>query len=246
MNLRQLKTLALSLVLTLLLCPISPPFVAAATQQEEIVLAEGTAINVVTAEEISSKEAKPNDPVKFTVSEDVVINTQVLVRKGTVAIGSVINAEKRGYLGKSGKLAIQVESTQTVDGQSVKLRAAKGREGDDKTYSTAALSMISPFFLFKKGGEAKIEAGTPITVYVAEERRFRVDGSNLIAVANQTPLATGSAEEATVFICRPKNWMGRGLEPSVFVDGVELARISFRVLVNSAKCILGQRPLLCL
>ncbi len=225
MNLRQLKTLVLSLVLTLLLCPISPSFVAAATQQEEIVLAEGTAINVVTAEEISSKEAKPNDPVRFTVSEDVVINAQILVRKGTVAIGSVINAEKRGYLGKSGKLAIQVESTQTADGQSVKLRAAKGREGDDKTYSTAALSMISPFFLFKKGGEAKIEAGMPITVYVAEERRFRVEGSNLVAVANEITLDTGSAEEAMVFIYRPKKWMGRGLEPSVFVDGVELARM---------------------
>ena len=54
-----------------------------ANQTNEIILAEGTAINVVTAQEITSKEAKPNDPVNFTVAEDLVINGQVVVRKGT-------------------------------------------------------------------------------------------------------------------------------------------------------------------
>lgn len=70
-------------------------------QSDEIVLAEGTAINVVTAQEITSRDAKPNDPVSFTVAEDLTINGQVIVRKGTVAAGSVINAEKGGYLGRS-------------------------------------------------------------------------------------------------------------------------------------------------
>jgi hypothetical protein len=198
--------------------------------QQPIVLAEGTAINVVTVDETTSKDAKPNDQVKFEVDEDVVVNGQVVVRKGTPAIGSVINAEKRGYMGKSGKLAIQVESTQTVDGQPLKLRAAKGREGKDKSTSTAALSLvISPFFLFKKGGEARIAAGTPVTVYVAEEKRFRLDGTALVAVAPANEAGSvelkGAAEPATVFIYRPNKLMGKALEPSVFVDETELARM---------------------
>ncbi len=191
-------------------------------EPEDIVLTEGTAINVVTAQEITSKAAKPNDPVNFTVNEDLLINGQVVVRKGTAAVGSVINAEKGGYLGKSGKLAIQVESSQTVDGQPVKLRAAKGKEGSDKTNSTAALSMISPFFLFKKGGEAKIAAGTPVTVYVAEEKRFRLDGSNLVAVVPEKPAVTDDSE-SIVYIYRPSKMVGKALEPSVFVDQTELA-----------------------
>ena len=77
---------------------------------EEIVLTEGTPINVVTTQEITSKAAKPNDPVNFTVDGDLMVNGQVVVRKGTTAIGSVINAERGGYLGKSGKLGIQVIS----------------------------------------------------------------------------------------------------------------------------------------
>jgi uncharacterized protein DUF2846 len=191
--------------------------------EDEIVVPEGTLINVAIAKEVTSKEAKPNDPIDFTVTEDLVINGQVIVRKGTPAIGSVINAEKRGYLGKSGKLAVQVESTTTSDGQRLKLRAAKGREGDDKTMSTAVLAGISPAFLFRKGDEAKIETGTVVPVYVAEEKRFRVEGAALVAVVMETPAA--STEEATVFIYRPDKWTGKALEPSVFVDETELARM---------------------
>jgi hypothetical protein len=191
--------------------------------QDEIVVTEGTPINVAVVKEVTSKEAKPNDPVDFTVTEDLVLNGQVIVRKGTPAIGSVINAEKGGYMGKSGKLAVQVESTTTSDGQRLKLRAAKGREGDDKTMSTMALSMINPAFLFRKGSEAKIAPGTVVTVYIAEEKRFRVEGATLVPVVMETTAA--SAEAATVFIYRPNKWGGRALEPSVFVDETELARM---------------------
>ena len=192
-------------------------------QQDEIVVIEGTPINVAVAKEVTSKEAKPNDPVDFTVAEDLVINGQVIVRKGTPAIGSVINAEKGGYMGKSGKLAVQVESTTTSDGKPLKLRAAKGREGDDKTTSTMVLTMISPAFLFRKGSDAKITQGTVVTVYVAEEKRFRVEGETLVPVVMETTAA--SSEDATVFIYRPNKWGGRALEPSVFVDETELARM---------------------
>ena len=207
-------------------CSLLTPASLATTQDPvaEIVLTEGTPINVVTAQEITSKAAKPNDPVNFTVNEDLVLNGQVVVRKGTAAIGSVINAEKGGYLGKSGKLGIQVESTQTVDGQPLKLRAAKGKEGNDKTNSTFALSMIAPFFLFKKGGDATIAAGSAVTVYTAEEKHFRVDGTTLVAVVPETPTAANTSD-AIVYIYRPNKMMGKALEPSVFVDDIELARM---------------------
>ena len=198
--------------------------IKSAASDDEIVLAEGTALIVVTAQEITSKQARPNDSVNFTVNEDLLVNGQVIVKKGTAALGSVVTAQKGGYMGNSGKLAIVVESTTTVDGQPLKLRAAKGREGNDKTTSTAIASFVSPFFLFKRGGEAKIATGMPITVYVAEEKRFRLEGSTLVAVAPATPPIV-SNEDAIVYIYRPKSWIGRGLEPSVFIDGTELARM---------------------
>jgi len=210
--------------------------------QDDIVVSEGTAVKVITTSEITSKKAKPNDPVGFTVDEDVVINGQVVVRKGTEATGSVVNAEKGGYMGKSGKLAIQVESTKTVDGQPLKLRAAKGKEGEDNTNSTMVLAFISPVFLFKKGGEAKVAPGTPITVYVAQEKRFRLDGSTLVAVAMEPSASATNSAEATVFIYRPKKIVGSALEPSVFVDETELARMDngryFAIKVKPGKHII--------
>ena len=110
----------------------------------------------------------------------------------------------------------------------MKLRAAKGGEGDDETTKAAVLSMISPLGLFKKGGEAKIEEGTRVTVYIAEEKRFRVEDGKLIAVAPapvDPAVAASSASEAVVYIYRPSKLMGKALEPSVFVDDIELARM---------------------
>jgi len=216
-----------SLISIVNLLPVRSTFSSALPQEEAIVLAEGTPIKVVTTQEVTSKTAKPNDSVNFKVDEDLVINGQVIVTKGTTAIGSVINAEKGGYLGKSGKLGIQVESTQMVDGQPLKLRAAKGKEGNDKTNSTAALSMLSPVFLFKKGGDARIDVGTQVTVYAAEEKRFRVEDSKLVqlAPANTAPGDLSSAADAIVYIYRPSKMMGKALEPSVFIDDVELARM---------------------
>lgn len=219
------RSLAGFVVFAIVSLPAVPAQLATQDQSPEIVLAEGTEISVVTAQEISSKDAKPNDPVNFTVNEDLVINGTVVVSKGTPAIGSVINAEKSGYNGKSGKLGIQVESTQTVDGHPLKLRAAKGKEGNDKTDSTFALSMIiSPLFLLRKGDEAKIGAGTPVIVYAAEEKRFRVEGTVLVAVITDAPAESDQAD-AIVYIYRPGKMLGRALEPSVYVDETELARM---------------------
>ncbi|HEX8921304.1 MAG TPA: DUF2846 domain-containing protein [Pyrinomonadaceae bacterium] len=231
-NGKLLKVLALGLIC--LMASQSTALMAVSAQEtssaqaDEIVLAEGTTVYLVTAEEISSKKAELGDVVNFKVDEDVSVNGHVIISKGTPAKGRVMNAEKSGRMGKAGKLGIRVESTTTVDGQPIRIRAAKGREGDDKTNSVAALSLlVSSLFLLKKGGEATIKEGTKVQVYVDEEKRFRANGSSLVAVAVPEGAAKSEAMEgmATVYIYRPSKLMGKALEPSVFCDGVELGRM---------------------
>lgn len=225
-----LKTLALGLLCLLTIQSTSLLAVFAqegSAQATEITLAEGTALNLVTAAEISSKKAELGDLVLFKVDEDVVVDGHVIISKGTEAKGRVMNAEKSGRLGKAGKLGIRVESTTTVDGQPLRLRAAKGNEGDDKTTSTAVLAtLVSSLFLLKKGGEAVIKEGTKVQVFVDEPRRFQVNGSTLVAVSMpEDPNRLAAGEPATIYIYRPNKMFGRALEPSVFCDGVELARM---------------------
>ena len=205
------KSLVAIAVLASLLGPVN----------DEIVVTEGTPINLITAKEILTREVKPDDPIEFTVAEDLTINGQVVVRKGTRAIASVIIPEKGGYLGKSGKLAIHIESTTTSDGQPLRLRAVKARTSGETTTSAMLPAVIDPTLLFQQGREPKIAPGRAITVYVAEEKRFRVEGATLVPVV----METSGSQEATVFIYRPGKYAGKILEPSVFVDQTELARM---------------------
>lgn len=194
---------------------------------QNITLAEGTALQISLVKDISSKDAQRGDIVEFTVDDDIVADGNAVIKKGTVAKGSIIYAEKGGYMGKSGKLALQIDSTTTVDGEVMPLRAAKGGEGQAKTGTVLVMSnLIGPFALLMKGGDATVKAGAKLTVYTAEERRFRVDGMNLSTIkVVKTAEEIANAEKVTVYIYRPKKLVGGALEPSVFCDGVELARM---------------------
>lgn len=149
----------------------------AAPQTQEVTIPDGTEITVVTTEEISSKTATEGDPLTFKVDEDVKVNGQVVIAKGTLVKGVVSNAKKSGRMGKAGTLSIRIESTQTVDDQKIRLRASKGKEGDDKTGTTVALVVLfGPLGFLKKGKDAKIKAGTQIKAYTDEEKKIQVKG----------------------------------------------------------------------
>lgn len=112
----------------------------------------------------------------------------------------------------------------TVDGKPLKLRAAKGGEGDSGTGSTITLSLLfGPFGMLKKGGDTTVKQGAELTVYTAEELRFHIDGESIITTP--TAPSTPTDEKVTVYIYRPSKMVGRALEPSVFCDGVELGRM---------------------
>ena len=189
-----------------------------------IALPQGTAIPVHLKQDVSSKTAQRGDTVEFAVDEDVAVDGHILIKKDTPASAAVIYSEKSGYLGHSGKLALQVESTMTVDQKAVPLRAAKGGEGDSAAGTTIALTMLAgPLGMLKKGGDMVIKEGTKLTVYTGEERKFAVNGDAFSAV--EIAPAEGGGEPATIYIYRPKKMMGGALEPSVFADGTELARM---------------------
>lgn len=177
---RIVSAIACALILAVSAQFVSPAAVlaqatATIAQASEITLQDGMEFEVVTIEEISSKTATEGDPLTFKVAEDVKINGQVVIAKDTIVKGTVSNSEKSGRMGKSGKLGIRVESTTTVDGQKLRLRASKGKTGDDNTGTVIALSvLISPLFLLKKGKDAKIKPGTKLKVFADEEKKVQI------------------------------------------------------------------------
>jgi len=168
------KSVALTLALVMLAQTVAPLAALAQVQApaQELTLPDGTELEVVTTEEISSKTATEGDPINFKVEDDVKVDGKVVIAKGTMVKGVVSNAQKSGRMGKGGKLSVRVESTTAVDGQKVRLRASKGKEGDDKTGTTVALVVLfGPLGFLKKGKDAKIKEGTKIKVYTDEEKK---------------------------------------------------------------------------
>lgn len=156
--------------------PATPPV---AVKEEpkgmEVIVPDGTSVTVITMDDISSKTASEGDALTFKVDEDVVVNGHLVIAKGSIAKGTVSEVTQSGHLGKGGKLGIRLESTTAVDNQKIKLRASKGKEGDDKTGSVIALTLlVSPFFLLKKGKDAKIKPGTKLGAYTDEEKKVMI------------------------------------------------------------------------
>ena len=140
-----------------------------------IEIQDGTEVAVVTTEALSSKTATEGDPLVFRMDEDLRINGVVVIARGTLVKGYVSNAERNGHFGKAGKVGIRVESTKTVDNQTIRLRASKGREGDSKTGTTVALVVLfGPRGFLKHGNNAEIKEGTKLKVFTDEAKTINV------------------------------------------------------------------------
>jgi len=138
---------------------------------KSINIPDGAELAIVTAETISSKTATEGDPINFRVDEDLIVDGTVAVAKGTIVKGTVSAAKKSGFFGRGGNLSVRIESTTTVDGQKLRLRAAKGRDGDNKTGTTVALVVLfGPLGFLKKGKNAEIKEGTRIPVFTDEAK----------------------------------------------------------------------------
>jgi hypothetical protein len=159
------------LISLLLLVSILAVPALAAQSAPKVTVPDGTEFTAVTTEEISSKTATEGDPITFKVAEDVKVGDRVVIAKDALVKGVITQAKKAGMMGRGGSLGIRVESTTTVDGQTIKLRSSKGKEGDDKTGTTVALVVLfGPLGFLKHGKNAKIKEGTPIKVYVDENK----------------------------------------------------------------------------
>jgi len=141
------------------------------TPDKTINIPDGTEISAVTTETLSSKTAHEDDAITFKVNEDVVVDGAVVITKGTILKGVVTNAKKSGAFGKAGELNVRIDTTTAVDGQKIRVRASKGKEGDSKTGATIALVVLfGPLGLFKHGKQAEIKEGTLIKVFTDEAK----------------------------------------------------------------------------
>jgi hypothetical protein len=90
----------------------------------------------------------------------------IVVKRGAPAHATVTNVKKAGMMGKAGELSIRLEYLKSDD-QRLRLRGSKGKEGEGKVGSAAALTVLfGPIGLIKHGKNVDILPGTPLTAHV--------------------------------------------------------------------------------
>ena len=137
-------------------------------------LEDGTPIKLRLSRTISSSDAQVNDKVDFDVLEEVKVGDIVVIPKGSVAWGTVTEAQSKRRMARGGKLDMNIDDVRLADGEKAALRAVKEVKGGGHTGAMTAgivaTSLIvwpaAPFFLFMHGKDVTIPKGTEITAYI--------------------------------------------------------------------------------
>jgi hypothetical protein len=106
------------------------------------IVASGTALKVVLQQALSTKTAKPEDPVVVELAEDVSVDGDVLLPQGSEVRGHVVSALRSGRVKGRARLVVSFDEVR-VDGHSYKIQAT----GFDVTAGSS------------KGKDAKIAGG---------------------------------------------------------------------------------------
>lgn len=143
---------------------------------EAIVLKDGTPVPVRLTEEVSTRTKNLNDTVHIEVSRDIIVNGKILIKAGTPADGTVSVCEKPDILGQEGTICFILNSTKTIDGQWVSLRANMSRSGQNKTLVSAGAAYVCcPIFGLMKGSGASFPVGTEIKAYTENDVTVKIE-----------------------------------------------------------------------
>ena len=129
-----------------------------------------TIIKVKTEGEITSEKAKVGDKITLLVVSDVVIDNVVVIKAGAPSLAEVDLIQKRGAVGKQGKIGVSLLNVQLIDGSVIPLSGKLQYEGKNKTTSSVALSILTTgLFLLKRGQEGIIPDGTEMDALVVSD-----------------------------------------------------------------------------
>jgi hypothetical protein len=136
---------------------------AALAQTEAPVLPPETEVLLATTQPLSSATATLGEKVDLTVSADVLVNEQVVIPKGSPAVGTVVFARKKAMGGMPGALDLRADYV-SLGEQKIELRSRAGRRGTDRSKSAAGLAAVG-IGLFMQGDDVELPAGSELLAY---------------------------------------------------------------------------------
>jgi PEGA domain len=170
-------------------------------------LEDGTPVKLRLNRTISSADAHVNDTVDFDVLEEIKVHDDIVVARGSVAWGTVTEAEPKRRMARGGKLNVNIDDVRLASGEKVPLRAVQDAKGGGHTGAMVGAMVATaivffpaaPLFLFMKGKDITIPKGTEITAYINGDISLdpaKFAPANVTTTANSTSTtqsATGTS-----------------------------------------------------
>ena len=129
-------------------------------------LTEGTEVRLRLLDSVSSATATQGQRFNLELDDDIRVDGVVVVPRGAKALGTVVHAKKRGFMGKGGELNVMVDYL-VINDERIRLRATSGQAGDDKVGATVALTVLfGPLGLLKRGKDIELNPGLVIPAYI--------------------------------------------------------------------------------
>ena len=126
---------------------------------------EGTEFPMRLEDKLSSKTTKEGDRFTVTLTEDVKLPDGAVLKAGYRGVGEVVDAQKNGMLGKTGKLNVRLNYLKVGD-QRIRLRGQKAAQGDHNTGAqVVTVVLVGVFAGFIKGKNTEIPKGTMFNAY---------------------------------------------------------------------------------
>jgi hypothetical protein len=148
-----------------------------------VTLRAGTPIVVEATQSYSAKNLSEGQTVNVRVKYNVVVNKQTVIAAGALGNATISNITKPGIFGKAGRMELQMQSVQSVDGQQILVSSIPMMaEGQNKKGLAWGLSIGLFLFtiiggaigFFIKGKPAEIKVGTSSNASVASDAQVDV------------------------------------------------------------------------
>jgi hypothetical protein len=127
--------------------------------KKTVLLPEGTEVTLKMAQDISSRAAKPGEPIELTLAEDLKIGDVLVARAGARALGEVVQGKKPDFWGEAGEVSIRVHFLR-VGNKKVEIRGAAGSAGVR--------------YIMIRGSQGIIKTGTPVKAFIAADTEVAV------------------------------------------------------------------------
>lgn len=147
---------------------------------KNLILQDGTPVLLRLKRTISSADSHVGDTVDFEVIQEIRVNETTVIRKGTLAFGTVTEVLPTRNMARGGKLKVRIDYVNLLNGEKAGLRAVQGGKGGSHARAmtvgivTAGVLFFpaAPPFLLMHGKDMVLAKGSEVTAYVDNDRKL--------------------------------------------------------------------------